>query len=127
MAGKRGGAEADRYLVSKGAWYHYKRRVPTAVLDAAGGDAHVRKSLKTKDLAIARIKRDELEAADHRLWQAIATGRRPADARQAYDAAVAMALALRLPYREASQVAELPIADIMARIAAVPVNGPMSW
>jgi len=123
MARSRQSAEADRYLVSKGPWFHYKRRVPQSVLALTGGSPHVRKSLKTKDLAIARFKRDELEEADDRLWQALVTGQRPADARQAYDSVVATALALRFPYRQAGQVAELPIDEIVARIAAVPTYG----
>ncbi|MFP9138729.1 DUF6538 domain-containing protein [Devosia sp. XGJD_8] len=113
----------DRHLINKGDWFHYKRRVPSNVHLVIGGDSHVRKSLKTKDLAVARLKRDELETADDRLWQALGGGRTQGDARQAYDAAVAMALALRLPYRQAEQVAELPIEDIMTRIATVPAKG----
>ncbi|MCR6672160.1 DUF6538 domain-containing protein [Devosia ginsengisoli] len=114
----------DRHLITKGEWYHYKRRVPTSVHAVVGGDTHVRKSLKTKDLAIAREKRNELEAADDKLWQALALGRNADSARKAYDAAVSVALALRLPYREAAQVADLPLPDVLTRLAAVPVNAP---
>src|SRR5690606_18163074 len=42
--------------------------------------------------------------------------------RKAYDAAVATALAMRLPYREAAQVAELPLTDVLNRVASVPID-----
>jgi integrase len=88
-----------------------------------GGDTHVRKSLKTDDLAVARVKRDELEEADDRLWEALALGKPTADAKAAYEASVATALALRFAYKPAVDVAAGPMQDLLARIAAVPEAG----
>ena len=119
----RRGADPDRYLTLKGQRYHYKRRVPTSVHAIVGGDAHVRKSLKTGDLAIARLKRDELEEADDRLWEALALGKPSAGARAAYETAVATALALRFAYKPAVEVAVAPLQDLLGRIAAVPEAG----
>lgn len=114
----------DRHLILKGDWLHYKRRVPTHIHRLIGGDTHIRKSLKTKDLALARAKRDELEAADDRLWQALAQGRGADSSRSAYDAAVSLALALRLPYREAAVVAELPLPELLTRLATPASDAP---
>lgn len=107
----------------KGRRFHYKRRIPTPVHAIVGGDTHVRKSLKTDDLAVARQKRDELELADDRLWEALSLGRPSADARAAYEAAVATALALRFAYKPAADVAVAPLPDLLGRIAAVPESG----
>jgi len=120
----RRGADPDRYLVLKGERYHYKRRVPTSLLVALGGDTHVRKSLKTMDLAVARVKRDEIEAADNRLWEALALGRPGPASRATHEAAVATALALRFAYKVADQVAEVPLRELLGRIDAVPANAP---
>ena len=119
----RRGADPDRYLTLKGQRYHYKRRVPTSLHAMLGGDTHVRKSLKTDDLAIARVKRDELEEADDRLWEALALGKPTEGAKAAYEAAVATALALRFAYRPAADVAAEPLPELLARIAAVPESG----
>ena len=115
--------DQDRHLVKRGRWFHYKRRVPAHIHAAIGGDTHVRRSLKTADLAVARAKRNELEAADDRLWQALVQGQGAQSARATYEAAVAMAIALRLPYREAAMVAELPLADVLSRISVASAPG----
>jgi len=60
---------------------------------------HVRLSLKTDDLALARRKRDMLEAADDALWASLTTGSEADPARRRYDAAVKPGEALASPFR----------------------------
>ncbi|MET0943728.1 MAG: DUF6538 domain-containing protein, partial [Mesorhizobium sp.] len=60
--------DADRFLVLRNRTYHYKRRVPATVAKQDQRAPFVRLSLKTNDLALARIKRDELEDADDTYW-----------------------------------------------------------
>lgn len=60
--------DPDRFLIKHGSSYHYNRRIPLAVASILNAGTHVRKSLKTDDLAVARQGRDALEAADNEYW-----------------------------------------------------------
>jgi len=63
---------------------------------------HVRLSLKTDDLALARRKRDMLEAADDALWASLTTGSEADPARRRYDAAVKRVEALDFTFHSAA-------------------------
>jgi len=60
----------SRYLINRHGNWHYHRRVPVAF---AKFDARkfIRRSLKTASRAIARERRDAMEAADNTYWAAI--------------------------------------------------------
>ena len=88
MARNRDRKDPDRYLALKGGWYHYKRRVPLAAAPFDKRAPHVRMSLKTADLALARRKRDILEQADDALWSSYIVQADEDPARLRYEAAV---------------------------------------
>lgn len=116
--------DLDRYLVMKGERYHYKRRVPTELVHLDDRAPHVRLSLKTTDIALARKKRDILEQADDTLWQGMLQGVEPEITAAQYETAVARAKALRFIYREAGDIGEsAPLDDIIARIATAARSG----
>lgn len=115
--------DLDRYLILKGRRYHYKRRVPVTLAHLDDRAPHVRQSLNTTDLILARRKRDILEGADDALWQAMLEGVEPAITMSAYDATVARAKALRFVYREASSVAEVPLPELVQRVSTMAKAG----
>lgn len=64
-----------------------------------------RVSLKTDDIAIARIKRDALEQADNELWSLLLSGGKKDVAQRQYDAAVKRAQAYGFTYKTVSDLA----------------------
>lgn len=95
----------DRYLERRGDRWHYVRRVPSQVggLDSRGHI--VRLSLRTADLAVARIMRDAMERADNDLWASLLCQHDADAAMKAYTAAVLRAQALGFSYRPAAELA----------------------
>ena len=88
--------EEGRYLQVRGGRWHYVRRV---LIDVAhhypARSRTIRKSLKTDDLAEARIRRDALEEADNAYWVSLRLDGKASDATQRrYEAAVKRAAAL---------------------------------
>lgn len=120
MARILGEEDVDRYLVTINGRYHYKRRVPTALSHIDKRAPHVRMSLKTKDLALARRKRDQLEAADDALWASLMTDGVTDPARRRYDAAIKRVEAMGFTFRAARQF-ERPEAfdDLVDRLRVV--------
>ena len=96
--------DVDRYLVKIGARYHYKRRVPASVAHLDKRAPHVRMSLKTSDLVLARRKRDQLEAADDALWSSMIADGVADPARRKYEAAVRRVEALGFSFRTSRQL-----------------------
>ena len=84
--GRRG--DPDRFITLRAGNYLYKRRVPRAVEHLDARAPHVRVSLKTRDLALARSKRDMLEAADDALWSSLVGGQNGDPAMARYKAAM---------------------------------------
>ncbi|MFY7809549.1 MAG: DUF6538 domain-containing protein, partial [Fimbriimonadaceae bacterium] len=62
------GLPLDRFLQRRGDRWQYVRRVPASVAAQDQRAPVIRVSLKTHDLAVARVMRDALEQADHDLW-----------------------------------------------------------
>lgn len=62
------GSHLDRFLPRRGDRWQYVRRVPAMVADQDKRAPVVRSSLRTHDLAVARVMRDALEQADNDLW-----------------------------------------------------------
>jgi len=120
MARILGEEDVDRYLVTINGRYHYKRRVPISVAHLDKRAPHVRASLKTKDLALARRKRDQMEAADDALWASFMTDGVTDPARRRYEAAVRRVEAMGFSFRSSRQF-EKPEAfdDLVDRLRIV--------
>lgn len=109
-------ADPDRYIFPKGKTpgtgrkYRFIRRVPKDIqpfLDKAGelpADDTIRLSLKTRDLAEARLRRDEIEAAQDLYWDGLLKGE--TDASKLYQRALMIARRARVPYKTAAQIAD---------------------
>ena len=117
---RRDRPEQDRYLILRRGIYHYKRRVPEVVAALDSRAPHVRISLKTKDLAVARLKRDAYIAADDLLWASLLEEGNTDAAVARYNAAARRAEALGFTYRHARQLADQRnIPEVLERIEAV--------
>jgi hypothetical protein len=119
MVRSRRQTDQDRYLILSRGLYHYKRRVPTPLVEFDKRAPHVRVSLKTSDLVVARQKRDVLEQADNELWTALYDNDNADSATTRYRAAVARVKALNFIYKPASEVAAAPVGEILARLESV--------
>lgn len=110
----------DRFLLTRDGVHYYWRRVPKAVVHLDDRAPYIRLSLKTDDLAKARSQRDLLETADNTLWASMLSEGGPSEsAMAAYKVARARAEALGFGYKPASEVASLPIEDLVRRFAAI--------
>lgn len=100
-------SQSDKYLRRRGEHWHYYRRVPSKFqsFDSRGT---IRLSLGTSSLEMARLRRDELAAADDEYWALLALaaasnsqdrGIDPRVAEQRYRAACAAAMAAGFKYR----------------------------
>lgn len=117
MARRTNTKDPDRFLHQRGGLYHYKRRVPQKVAHLDGRAPHVRQSLKTDDLALARNKRDLLEQADDALWASYLLDLPEDPARQRHQAALRRVEALGLVFRPSTVLAERSsIDDIFDRM-----------
>lgn len=118
-------ADPDRFLTLRAGNYAYKRRVPRAVEHLDSRAPHVRASLKTRDLALARAKRDQLEAADDALWASLAGGGESDPAMARYRAAMRRVEALGFSWRSAqSLAASASLDDIASRLRLIEPNLP---
>lgn len=112
--------DQDRHLILRRGIYHYKRRVPAIVADKDTRAPHVRTSLKTSDLALARSKRDMLEAADDQLWASMIADEPRVAAHARYKAAVKRVEALGFSYRSTEEMlVSRNLQDTLSRIEAV--------
>lgn len=113
--------DADRFLNLRNGNYQYHRSVPASVGQLDSRWPKVRISLKTEDIAVARIKRDKLETEDDALWSALLTGDDPDSAMARYKAAVRTVEALGFQYRTTAQLLAngLNVPDILARLTAI--------
>jgi hypothetical protein len=110
----------DRFLVLRDGVYYYWRRVPKAVAHLDDRAPFIRQSLKTDDLAKARGQRDIIEEADNSLWASLlGEGSKSEAAATAHKIARARAEALGFGYRPASEIAQMPLEDIVKRFAAI--------
>lgn len=120
MGRVRSGKDPDRHLSQRAGHFYYKRRVPAAVAHEDERAPHVRVSLKTDDLALARAKRDLLEAADDALWSSLTLGVNADPARVRYQAAMRQVEALGFTYRSAHVLAHsASIDDIAERLELI--------
>ncbi|SDP92232.1 Phage integrase family protein [Phyllobacterium sp. YR620] len=119
MTRKREDKSPNRHLQQRNGNFFYKRRVPKeiAALDARG--EHIRISLKTDDIAIARTKRDIYETADNEYWASLIMGFEGDKARLQYASAVKRAEALGFSYKPAAMLALEPIEALAQRFEAI--------
>ncbi|TWG88521.1 hypothetical protein L598_009400000010 [Mesorhizobium sp. J18] len=109
----------DRHLTLRGGRYYYQRRVPTHLTGIVPGPL-IKRSLKTSDLTLARMKRDVLEAADNDLWSSLTVNSEVATARRRYSSAVKRAEALGFQYRSALDIIQSGgLVEALTRIEAV--------
>ena len=99
------GLPLDRFLQRRGDRWQYVRRVPASVATQDKRAPVIRASLKTHDLAVARIMRDALEQADHDLWASMLCDEDETSALNRHKAAVRRASALGFAYRPAAELA----------------------
>lgn len=113
-------SDADRYLSQINGYYWYKRRVPKLLAHLDARAPIVRMTLKTKDRALARRKRDQLEAADDGLWASYIVDGQNDPARLRYDAAVRRVEAMDFTFHSATALAQVEnFDDLRRRIEAV--------
>lgn len=120
--------DIDRYLLHRNGRWHYNRRVPKQYHHVESR-LHIRGSLKTKSLDIARMRRDAMEQADEEFWSALAIeaieNGGVSDAtmlvqEKLYKAASARALVYGFVYKPVKQlVADTPIEQIVERVDAL--------
>jgi integrase len=117
--------DADRYLSRINGYYWYKRRVPKLLAHLDARAPIVRMTLKTKDQALARRKRDQLEAADDGLWASYIVDGRTDPARLRYDAAVRRVEAMDFNFHSAAALEHVAnFEELYRRISAIEAAGP---
>ncbi|MER2537232.1 MAG: DUF6538 domain-containing protein [Rhizobiaceae bacterium] len=116
MGRKRSRLDPDRYLAWINGNAQYKRRVPTDLAHLDARAPTIRMSLKTDDLALARRKRDHLEAADDALWASLLVDGVNDPARLRYEAAVRQVEALGYTFRSSSELAAGAYEDLRRRV-----------
>jgi integrase len=113
-------ADPDRYLINRSGVFQYMRRVPNKLRSLDERGRFVRVSLKTDDLMVARVKRDQFEDADNKLWAALSSGDSVQLARAAYDRARGRAEGLGFKYQSASDLAsKASDDDLLSRLQAL--------
>ena len=105
----------DRHLTKRAGVYQYKRRVPKVVAHLDDRAPHVRLSLGTDDRALARTKRDMLEAADDALWASLIVEDPVEAARERHKAAMRRVEALGFTFRTADSLSDMASMQDIAR------------
>lgn len=119
MTRKREDKSPDRHLQQRNGNYFYKRRVPKEISAFDERGEHIRVSLKTDDLAVARAKRDIYEAADNDYWASLVLGFGGDKAKLQYSSAVKRAEAMGFSYKPAALLALEPIEALADRFEAM--------
>ena len=109
----------DRYLVTIKKNYSYLRRIPAAVARLDPRTRFIKQSLKTRDIAVARLKRDLLEKADDEQWAAMLTGNDPDAGRKRYLAMTKRAEAMGLRYKTVHDILAQDHAEALSRVEVV--------
>ncbi len=113
----------NQYLLCRGGFWNYHRRVPNAYreLDPRGT---IRTALNTDSLQIARARRDALASADEKLWRALQS--ELPSALDAYEAARERAMALGFIYIPAEELAaQATMDEILSRLKKVETSSPI--
>ncbi|MDR3418986.1 MAG: tyrosine-type recombinase/integrase [Nevskia sp.] len=113
MGARKDESDADRFLLLKRSIWFYRRRVPKKVALLDPRSPLIRRSLKTESIAEARRRRDQLEASDNALWDAMIVGGDSEVARVRYEAAVRAAEARGFVYRDSTFLARLERIELL--------------
>lgn len=119
MGGRKSSDDADRFLLNKGGWFYYQRRIPKPLRELDTRSELIRTALQTANLTDARKRRDQYETADNELWASLLQGLPEAQAKARYAAAVARAQAMGYSYKTIAELAAGPLTDFK-RIDALP-------
>jgi len=108
--------DPDRYLSQRGRSFYYRRRIPKNALPFDNRPALICEALGTSNIFEARAKRDILEAGDNEYWSSLLFGKQQMTAQARYELARNRARALGLSYKPAMEIANEPLAEIVARL-----------
>lgn len=97
--------DPDRHLILRRGIYHYKRRVPAVVAELDPRVAHVRVSLKTSDIEVARLRRDALDNENYAYWASLLLQDADATPETLFETAVAQAASCGFDYLTANEMA----------------------
>ncbi|MBY5485410.1 integrase [Rhizobium leguminosarum bv. viciae] len=121
---------SDRYLSQRNGIYFYKRRVPLRVASLDDREPIIRTSLKTRDLAKARVLRDGYERADEDFWGALLSSDSVDAAKLRYRSAVKRVEALGYTYRTTMEIFQnaswAELVDRLRTLMDVKPNSPAS-
>jgi integrase len=121
MARRVSKRDPDRYLLKRGGFFSYSRRVPGEVAKLDSRAPMIRKALGTDDVAQARAQRDVLERADDEFWARLILAE-SGDHTALLKQAQATASALGLTYRHAGTILGVETGEaILARLKAFSV------
>lgn len=120
MGGRKSADDADRFLLSKGGYWYYQRRIPKKMRVLDKRPELIRKALETANLSDARKRRDAYEKADNELWASLLSGVPEAQAKARYASAVARAQALGFSYKTVEELAAGPLEELIRRLDAFP-------
>ena len=120
MVRRKDDSDPDRFLMRKRGLYYYQRRVPLQLQAQDLRGPLIRKGLETKEVGAARKRRDDLEAADNALWDALGgTIEDPARAR--FAAALKRVEAMGFSYASAEKLSEIDVIEqLLDRIESIP-------
>lgn len=104
------------HVTKRGEVFLYERRVPLRFLEVAGVK-RVRRSLDTKDPAVAKMKAAELDKAYEAHWHALLAGKAP-EQEARFEAAKRIAETAGFPYKPSTEITD-PI-EIIRRVEAPP-------
>lgn len=115
MGRSRERTNPDRYIFWINGNAQYMRRVPAKLSHLDKRAPTVRMSLKTDDLALARRKRDQLEAADDALWAAMLVDDDIDPARRRYESAVKRVEAMGFTFHSSAALEHVSNYDELRR------------
>lgn len=112
--------DRDRFLLPRSGVFYYWRRVPKSVEHLDERAPTIRVSLKTDDIAQARVKRDLLEDADNVLWGAmVSKGTATEQALAAHKIARTRCEAIGFTYKSAGELSQAPLDELIGRITSI--------
>jgi len=115
MGRNRSRKDPDRYIAWINGNAQYRRRVPSDLTHLDHRSPTVRMSLKTDDLALARRKRDQLEAADDALWASMLVDGVTDPARRRYEAAVRQVEAFGFTFHSSAELERMQLDELRRR------------
>jgi len=106
----------DSYLVKRGDWYYYRRRVPNDILDY-DSRKEIKIALKTKHKNTALLRAEIYNNQIEQFWKTLVqTGGRD-NTPDKFAAVVKLARAYGFAYKTSDQIAAQPIPEIVSRIS----------